>query len=193
MRKAAWGIPAICECFSSLRSVFLSARCCCTQDSQHRCSPCCIWRKIGCGCRTTAEPPLCLVGPRRWPLTACISTSCLSLTSPTRFLSSDEAENAQERCWGHQMVHFFGPLYLFLCQIQDLINLKISSMINLFCDAYVFLKLWNVDKNLPCRERVPSDLTRSLRCLITADRGRCDLAFNAMDSRNKGNTGHDHI
>lgn len=78
VRKAAWGIPVICECFSSLRSVFLSARCCCIQDSQHRCSPCCIWRKIGCGCRTTAEPPLCLVGPRRWPLTACISTSCLS-------------------------------------------------------------------------------------------------------------------
>lgn len=33
-------------------------------------------------------------------------------------------------------------------------------------------------------------MTRSLWCLITGDRGRCGLDFDATDSRDKGNAGH---
>lgn len=60
--------------------------------------------------------------PRRWPLTACIPTSCISLTSPTLFLSSDVVENAQMLCRGDQTAYFFfffGTLFLLLWQLQQ--------------------------------------------------------------------------
>lgn len=125
--RAAWGRPARSECFSSWRSVFLSARCCCSQDSERRCSPRCIdWLWTQNDCRTS---PRFGCGPGRWPLTACIPTSCISLTSPTLFLSSDEAENAQERCGGHRMAYFF----------WNIIPVSVVS-------PAIITIIWNVDK-----------------------------------------------